>query len=188
VRLTARNYGKKPCQRRLPRPSTYLPSQSRGGVRTATTWRVGRLEVYDRFVERLVEKTLEIVKIGDLRRREVFLGPVINKSARENYRRYVADAVAAGGRLRYGGRIVEEGKFSKGFYVEPAIIEGVAPDSYLWKTELFLPILLVDKFDTLEETLREANDTEYDLTAGIFSEDPGKWSTSLSTSSSAWCM
>ncbi|CCC82407.1 L-glutamate gamma-semialdehyde dehydrogenase [Thermoproteus tenax] len=144
-----------------------------GGQKCSATSRLYvQREVYDRFVERLVEKTREIVKIGDPRRREVFLGPVINKSARENYRRYVADAVAAGGRLRYGGRVLEEGEFSKGFYVEPAIIEGVAPDSYLWKTELFLPILLVDKFDTLEEAVRKANDTEYGLTAGIFSEDP----------------
>ncbi|AEA12612.1 aldehyde dehydrogenase [Thermoproteus uzoniensis 768-20] len=143
-----------------------------GGQKCSATSRLYvQREVYDKFVERLVEKTKEIVKIGDPRRREVFLGPVINRSARENYKRYVADALSAGGRLRYGGRALEDGEFSKGFYVEPAIIEGVAPDSYLWKTELFLPILLVDRFDTLDEALRKANDTEYGLTAGIFSED-----------------
>ncbi|MCS6785343.1 MAG: aldehyde dehydrogenase family protein, partial [Candidatus Caldarchaeum sp.] len=62
--------------------------------------------------------------------------------------------------------------FDKGFYVQPTIIANLPRSHYLFKQELFLPILLVDEFETLEEALNLANDTEYGLTAGIFSEDP----------------
>lgn len=121
-------------------------------------------------VGRLVERTRRIV-VGDPRRREVFMGPVINRRALESYRRYVEDAVKAGGRILWGGRVLSDGYMGRGYYVEPTIIAGLPEDHYLWKQELFLPILLVAEVSSLEEALEKANDTEYGLTAGIFTED-----------------
>ena len=79
------------------------------------------------------------------------------------------EAVKGGGRIVIRGKVVEE---NKGYYVEPTVVTGLPYDHWLWKTELFVPILLVGKVKTLEEALMRANDVEYGLTAGIFSEDP----------------
>jgi 1-pyrroline-5-carboxylate dehydrogenase len=69
------------------------------------------------------------------------------------------------GRILYGGNEVKAGL--KGYYVEPAIVEA-KHDSELVRSELFLPILTVEAFKTLEEALRLANDTEFGLTAGFY--------------------
>jgi len=142
-----------------------------GGQKCSATSRVYvQEEIKDQFLNKLIERVKGIV-VGDPRRREVFMGPVINKSAVENYMRYIKDAVEAGGKVLLGGRVITEGSFGRGYYVEPTVIVGLPHDHYLFKKELFLPILLVDTFKTLEEALKKANDTEYGLTAGIFSED-----------------
>ncbi|MEM2581750.1 MAG: aldehyde dehydrogenase family protein, partial [Candidatus Caldarchaeum sp.] len=67
--------------------------------------------------------------------------------------------------------VLSGGEYDKGYYVQPTIIDGLPRDHILFKQELFLPILVVSEFETLEEAVREANNTEYGLTAGIFSED-----------------
>ncbi|MGC8596533.1 MAG: aldehyde dehydrogenase family protein [Thermocladium sp.] len=126
--------------------------------------------IYDEFISRLLEKT-RTIKVGDPRHRDVFMGPVINKSAQENYVKYIEDAVRAGGKVLHGGKVLNNGEFSRGYYVEPTILVNVPQGNYLWYTELFLPIILVDSFTTLDDALLKANDTEYGLTAGIFSED-----------------
>jgi len=60
--------------------------------------------------------------------------------------------------------------FDNGYYVEPTIIE-VPIESELWKKELFLPILAVTKFKDFKEAINLANDTEYGLTAGLYSNN-----------------
>ncbi|MCS7133925.1 MAG: aldehyde dehydrogenase family protein [Candidatus Caldarchaeum sp.] len=127
--------------------------------------------IKQKLVDELVRETSSL-KVGDPRRKEVFLGPVINARAVENFRRYVNDAKRDGGEILFGGEVLGGGEFDKGFYVQPTIIANLPRNHYLFKQELFLPILLVDEFETLEEALNLANDTEYGLTAGIFSEDP----------------
>jgi 1-pyrroline-5-carboxylate dehydrogenase len=145
-----------------------------GGQKCSATSRLYVHEkIYEKFMERLVEETSKL-KIGDPREKGVFLGPVVNRRAVENYKAYVSEALKAGGQLLYGGEALEGGLYSKGFYVQPTIIANLPRNHRLWREELFLPILLVDKFKKLEEALQLANETEYGLTAGIFSEDPGE--------------
>ncbi|MDJ0269648.1 MAG: aldehyde dehydrogenase family protein [Aigarchaeota archaeon] len=126
--------------------------------------------IKSRFLEELVRET-SALKIGDPRRRDVFMGPVVNKRAFENFKKYIEMAKRDGGEILYGGEALSGGEYDKGYYVQPTIITGLKRDHQLFKQELFLPILLVDEFSSLEEALKEANNTEYGLTAGIFSED-----------------
>lgn len=125
-------------------------------------------EVYDDFLERLVKRTSELV-IGDPVDREVFVGPVIDESAVARFE----DAVklAGDGHVRFGGTRLTEGDLDKGTFVSPTIVDGLPLDHELFKRELFVPFLAVGVVDSLDEALKEANDTEYGLTAGIFSED-----------------
>jgi 1-pyrroline-5-carboxylate dehydrogenase len=126
-------------------------------------------EVYDEFKNRLVELT-RAIKIGDPTRRDVYMGTVINKKAYEDYQRYVEQA-RADGQLLTGGRALTEGEYSKGYFVEPAIVEGLPEDHDLVKKELFLPILHLARVKDLNEGMTRANNTVYGLTAGFFGED-----------------
>ena len=114
-----------------------------------------------------MERVKEI-KIGDPTRKEVFLGPLINKDAVEKYKKFIAEAKNDGGKIVIGGRVIDE---ENGYFVEPTVIVDLPRGSELWKTELFTPILLLDKIKNLDEGIELANSVEYGLTAGIFSED-----------------
>jgi 1-pyrroline-5-carboxylate dehydrogenase len=108
--------------------------------------------------------------VGDPTRRDVFMGTLINKNAYENYRRYMEKA-RADGTVLVGGNVLTEGEFAKGYFVQPAIVEGLPEDHELVKTELFVPVLHIAPVKTLDEGMEKANDTVYGLTAGFFGED-----------------
>jgi 1-pyrroline-5-carboxylate dehydrogenase len=121
------------------------------------------------FLEQLVAKTRSL-KIGDPAARDTFLGPLINAAALKKF----AGAVRLGkrqGRLVTGGGILTEGDFSHGFFVEPAILDRVPKDSRLFQEEYFAPVLAVAEVKSLDEAIKLANDSEYGLTAGIFTND-----------------
>lgn len=127
-------------------------------------------EVYDAFKQKLVELT-KAIKVGDPTERDTFMGTVINKKAYEDYQKYM-DKARADGTVLVGGNVLTDGEFAKGYFVEPAIVEGLPEDHELVKTELFLPILHITKVKTLDEAMELANNTHYGLTAGFFGEDP----------------
>jgi 1-pyrroline-5-carboxylate dehydrogenase len=121
------------------------------------------------FLEQLVAKTRSL-KIGDPAARHTFLGPLINAAALKKF----AGAVRLGkrqGRLVTGGGILTEGDFSHGYFVEPAILDRVPKDSRLFQEEYFAPVLAVAEVKSLDEAIKLANDSEYGLTAGIFTND-----------------
>lgn len=128
--------------------------------------------VYDEFMQRLVTRTAELV-IGDPVDRQVFVGPVIDETAVKRFEEAAALA-AKDGHIRFGGNRLTDGDLAKGTFVAPTIVDGLPLDHELFKRELFLPFLAVAAVDSLDEALKEANDTEYGLTAGIFSEDEGE--------------
>jgi 1-pyrroline-5-carboxylate dehydrogenase len=127
--------------------------------------------VAEEFLGILLERT-EALRLGDPRQRGVFLGPVIDERARNTFVDTVGRARRDGGTILTGGRIRSDGVLSKGYYPEPTIVTGLHRGHELEKRELFVPFLIVGTFRTLGEALGRANDTEYGLTAGIFSEDP----------------
>jgi 1-pyrroline-5-carboxylate dehydrogenase len=125
--------------------------------------------VYEDFVGRLVEKTSNL-KVGDPLQRGTYTGPVINDKAVETFERAVRDVKAGGGTVLAGGERLTDGDLGRGLFVRPTIVEA-PPDNRVWKEELFVPFVAVAPVDSLDEALKLANDTEYGLTAGFFSED-----------------
>ena len=126
-------------------------------------------DVYDDFVERLVARTKEL-KIGAPTENDVFVGPVIDRDAVERFKEAVSEVESNGGEVLAGGKVVDEGDFSRGNFVEPTVVS--APlESWLWEKELFVPFVIVTKVSDLEEGLKLANDTPFGLTAGLFSGD-----------------
>lgn len=124
--------------------------------------------VRDAFVEKLVAKT-KALRIGDPALRDTYVGPVINAKARDRHWNAVVEAKRDGKILAGGEDIQLKPEFSGGHFVDPTIAE-LPKNHRLFKDELFSPFLSLTTFDSLEEAVREGSDSEYGLTAGIFSE------------------
>ncbi len=120
-------------------------------------------------MKRLVELTSSLT-VGDPTKRDTFMGPVITETAMNNYLKYV-DQGRKDGKVLIGGDRIENGPMSRGYYVAPTIIEGLPEDHELMRNELFVPILCVQRFKGLDEAIGKANNTDFGLTAGIFSKD-----------------
>jgi 1-pyrroline-5-carboxylate dehydrogenase len=121
------------------------------------------------FTERLVERTGAIA-IGDPVRKENWLGPVINRAARDKYARFV-EVARRDGTILTGGEALKGEPYDHGFFVRPTVVAGLPKDHELVHTEMFLPITCVWEVDSLDEGLRLANGTPFGLTAGLFSRD-----------------
>jgi len=126
-------------------------------------------EVYDAFLERLVAVASRL-PIGDPTQRATYLGPVISAKAKATHAEALASA-RRDGRVVFEGRIPSDPKLARGHFVPPVVADRLPDDHRLWRDELFVPFLAVGPVASLDEALRRANDTEYGLTAGIFSED-----------------
>jgi 1-pyrroline-5-carboxylate dehydrogenase len=127
-------------------------------------------DIKPRFLDLFVEKLRE-VKVGNPLERGVAVGPVINEAAVQRFESAVAQAKAEGGRMVFGGRRLRDGDLAHGYFVEPTVIDNLRDDSPLLYQELFVPITIVCEVASLEEAIARANNTEYGLTAGIYSED-----------------
>jgi 1-pyrroline-5-carboxylate dehydrogenase len=124
--------------------------------------------VKDEFVKKLVKLTSHL-KVGDPTRRENFLGPLINESAYKNFQSYVEEA-KSGARIAFGGNVLRNTD-NEGYFVEPTIVTDIPSDHKLVKTELFVPILTIESFESFEEAINRVNAVDYGLTSGIFSKD-----------------
>jgi 1-pyrroline-5-carboxylate dehydrogenase len=126
--------------------------------------------VADEFITRLKGRVKEIT-IGDPRKREVFMGPIIDEHALDTFKAAVDTCKKDGGDILYGGGVLRGKEYSAGYYVEPTLVTGLPPDHPLIFKELFVPFLIIETFDHLEDALERANATEYGLTAGIFTKN-----------------
>ena len=126
--------------------------------------------VYDEFVERLIERARTIT-IGDPLDPATDLGPVISAEAQDRILRYIASGHAEGAKLVYGGGRPAGPQFERGFWVEPTIFTDVRNDMTIAREEIFGPVLAVIRAESTEQAIRIANDTEYGLSAGVWSTD-----------------
>lgn len=143
-----------------------LSAFSNAGQRCAAGSRLIAFDaVYDRFRELLLERT-RAQRVGPDDEHD--FGPVVNERQLENMLAAVERARAAGASVIAGGeRLTGEG-FDGGFYMAPTIVEAVAPDAELSRTELFGPITTLHRVADFEEALAVANASPYGLTAAIW--------------------
>jgi 1-pyrroline-5-carboxylate dehydrogenase len=136
-------------------------------------------DVFDAFAGALAETTGKLV-VGDPRRADVFMGPVIDEAALERFKAAVGDAASTGS-VVVGGKQLSGGEFDGGPYVEPTIVTGLPGDHRLNCDELFLPFLSLLPFDDLDQAIADANRSAYGLTAGIYTQDPSELDRFLTT-------
>src|ERR671923_5510 len=122
--------------------------------------------VRDEFLNRLVEKTKNL-PIGNPLDPNIFVGPLANEDAYRKYQKYIKTA-AKDGNVLVGGSVKKDNDLKYGYYVEPTIIVGPPKKHRLFREEMFVPILCVADYEKFDDALKLANNTEYGLTAGIF--------------------
>ncbi|HZT67675.1 MAG TPA: proline dehydrogenase family protein [Acidimicrobiales bacterium] len=124
--------------------------------------------VHDQLVERLVAAA-RALRVGAAEEMETQVGPLIEAEAQQRVLRYVADAPRHGRVL-----LARDDVPPQGWFAGPAIVDDVAPGSPLATEEIFGPVLSVMRAHDFEEAIEVANDTEYGLTAGVFSRRPSR--------------
>ena len=125
--------------------------------------------VYDEFSEKLAA-AVEKMRIGDGLQGETEQGPLIDMAAVEKVEEHIQDAVSKGAKVISGGSRHDLG----GTFFQPTVLAEVNTDMKVTKEETFGPVAPLYRFDTEEQALEMANDTEFGLAAYFYSRDIGR--------------
>ena len=127
--------------------------------------------VYDEFVAKFAAK-VATAKVGNGFEEGVNQGPLIEEAALQKVERHVQDAVAKGARLLVGGkRLIGQGS---GQFFEPTVVADATADMLCAKEETFGPFAPVFNFETEQEAVAAANNTEFGLASYFYSRDIGR--------------
>jgi aldehyde dehydrogenase (NAD+) len=122
-------------------------------------------------VEALATAAAESFTPGDPFDGETRLGPLVSAVQRDRVRNYIEKGVGEGATLLTGGAEAPDG-LHKGYFVRPTVFSSVTRDMTIARDEIFGPVLSIIPYDTEEEAIDIANDTEYGLAGGVWSSDP----------------
>lgn len=123
-------------------------------------------KIYDRFLASYLEQSKKL-KIGDPMDKSTDIGPLSRKEQLQFLISQIDDAVKKGARLIYGGKIAGQ----KGYFIEPAVLSDVNHSMKIMKEESFGPIIGIQKVHDDEEAVALMLDTEYGLTAAVYSKN-----------------
>lgn len=127
--------------------------------------------IKEKFVAEFVRRT-KLLKLGDPLDMDTQVSSLINKAHFDKVMGYIEKGKAEGADLLCGGEAVKlGGDMSKGLFVTPAIFDNCTDDMTIVREEIFGPVASILSFETEEEVVRRANDTEYGLSAGVFTKD-----------------
>jgi len=146
--------------------------RSTGQKCTATSRVIVVKDVYEAFKAKLLEK-VSALQVGDGLEAGTWLGPCANEKQHETVLTYVAKGIEEGATLLYGGARPDDPALADGFYVTPAVFEGVRPDMTLARDEIFGPVLALIEADDFAQAVAIANDTEFGLSASVYTRDIG---------------
>ncbi|MBU1314737.1 MAG: NAD-dependent succinate-semialdehyde dehydrogenase [Alphaproteobacteria bacterium] len=125
--------------------------------------------VYDAFAEKLAEKVAAI-KVGDGFEHGVNAGPLIDRKALEKIEDHISDAVSKGARVALGGKPDPRG----GLFFQPTVLTDVTAEMKVAREETFGPVAPLFKFETEEQVVEMANNTEFGLASYFYSRDLAK--------------
>lgn len=127
-------------------------------------------KIYDQVLERLAE-AFKAVKVGDPMDPATQMGSQINDAQVERVLRYVEIAKKDGARILAGGERAKVPGLESGAFMQPTLIADVKNDQCVAQEEIFGPVVVAIPFDTEEEVVRMANDSEYGLGGAVWTQD-----------------
>lgn len=131
-----------------------------------------RIYVHESVAEALIEKLVkafEEKKLGDPReQKDVDVGPLISLDRLETVEEMVKEAVEEGAVVAAGG---ERPNIESGFFYKPTILTNVSHSSTIMTEEIFGPVLPITTYSTLDEAIKNANDTVYGLSSSVYTDD-----------------
>jgi betaine-aldehyde dehydrogenase len=129
--------------------------------------------IHDRFVAALAERA-ERIRLGRGTDEATETGALISAQHRAKVEGYVESAVAEGARVVAGGRRPDDSELQGGFFYRPTVITDVRRDMRIIREEVFGPVLTVERFETEDEAVELANDTEYGLAGAVWTADASR--------------
>ncbi|CAI5444215.1 unnamed protein product [Caenorhabditis angaria] len=150
-------------------PATVFAAVGTAGQRCTTTRRlIIHEKVYDQVLERLKSAYKQFEsRIGCPLEQNTIIGPLHNEQAVQKYQASISEAISAGGKIEYGGKVLEK----SGNFVLPTIVTGLKHNAEVVLRETFAPILYVFKFRDLNEAIRINNEVAQGLSSSLFTKN-----------------
>jgi acyl-CoA reductase-like NAD-dependent aldehyde dehydrogenase len=146
--------------------------RSTGQKCTATSRIIVQSGIYEAFKIQLLSKIAELT-IGSGLDAATWMGPCASEGQMNTVLDGIRKGLEEGAVLLSGGSRLTAGGLEQGYFVQPAVFEGVTRTMSLAREEIFGPVLALMKAETMEEALEMANDSEFGLSASIFTKDIG---------------
>lgn len=129
--------------------------------------------IFKDFVDLFVQETRRI-RVGNGLREDVEMGPLTTKDGWETVKEYVEEATRKGAQILYGGKKPLGSEFEKGYFYEPTVLVNVDHSMKVVRNEVFGPTAPIMPFETFDEVIQKANDTEHGLVSYVYTRDLSK--------------
>jgi len=148
-----------------------LAAYSCSGQWCTSTSRVIILKsIEKKFIDILLDKVKQI-KVGNGLNPQVTMGPLAGKSQLERTMAYIETGKKEGAKLLFGGNRLTGPDYDRGFFLEPTVFSGVAPEMRIAREEIFGPVLSLITVDSFPEALEVANGVKYGLSSSLYTGD-----------------
>jgi betaine-aldehyde dehydrogenase len=141
---------------------------NQGQVCSATSRVLVQASIYDAVVSRLCEEAAKI-RIGNGMDEGTLLGPIVSRGQYDKIVSAIERARIDGATIAFGGR--RPASLDSGYFIEPTVLTDISEDSYVWKEEIFGPVVCVKPFKDEDDAIRMANDSRFGLAAAVMSKD-----------------
>jgi len=128
-------------------------------------------DIYEAFLERLLERTKNNIVVGDPMNPATNFGALISSNHHSLVLSYIQKGIDEGATLLHGGQAFKLESAPKGFYIEPTIFTDCSDDMSIVKEEIFGPVMSILRFSDEDDVIQRANDSDYGLAAAVFTRD-----------------